>query len=166
VLEVLVNHAPSAVVGLALVGGLHCAPVGIDDARVGVDLPTLAVQDHSTSSSVSESDGSRYLVGVFSGSFHAGDVVLQSRGEDDVFLMHVFSDGTVDWARGIGSEGEERQPRLTLDGGRLTVVAMTNGSVDCGLGELRTFDSETFFVCTFDERGNPLTGGAFPTGRP
>jgi hypothetical protein len=119
-----------------------------------------------TSSSVETIDGSRYVVGVFSGIVRTGDIVLQSRGGDDVFLARLLPDGTVDWARAIGSQDDERAPRVELDAGRLSVIAMTRGTVDCGGGELRSFSGEAFFMCTFDERGKPLTGAAFPTGRP
>lgn len=153
-------QTPTSLLGLALLGGLGCVSARSEDE---VDRVAAALED--TSVAVAD-DGSRFVVGVFSGTLRLGNVFLQSRGGDDVFLVHLFPNGSVDWARGIGSENDERAPRVELDAGRVDVIAMTRGAVDCGAGELRSFEGEAFFLCIFDERGRPLRGGAFPTGRP
>jgi hypothetical protein len=116
-------------------------------------------------STATADDGSRYVAGVFSGTIRLGAHELQSRGGDDIFVARVRPPGGVAWARAIGSKGEESSPKVTFDDGRVTIVAMTNGAVDCGQGPLNTWSTETFFVCTFGPDGAPINGGTFPTGR-
>ena len=159
----ILTFAPRSLAGLALLGGLGC--VWLPEGEVERDAAALE-QPLQSDSAVEAEGGSRYVAGVFSGFLRVGDALLQSRGGDDVFLVRLLPDGTVDWARAMGSEDDERAPRVELDAGRLSVIAMTRGTVDCGGGELRSFSGEAFFMCTFDERGRPLTGAAFPTGRP
>ncbi|HVH43994.1 MAG TPA: hypothetical protein VM925_16695 [Labilithrix sp.] len=167
------------VLGSALVGGLRCAPHGVELGADEVDAGASAILTREEAellpesplasrvgSTASATDGTRYLAGVFEGALRAGDTVLFSRGHEDVFIVHVLADGSVDWARSVGSEESERAPRITVEGERLKLLALTKGAVDCGLGPLRVWSSETFFVCTFDARGAPRSGGAFPTGRP
>lgn len=152
-------------------GGLHCggAPEGAagsaDDGGEPRVISSAVEQEPHVAAAVAAPDGSRYLVGTFSGSLRAGEIVLRSRGGVDIYLAHRLADGDVEWAIDVGGKGEESSPRISLDEGNLKLVAMTTDAVDCGNGPLRSFDTETFFVCTFDRRGTALSGGAFPTGR-
>jgi hypothetical protein len=161
-----------------LIGALGCSgpsPREAHEVEIDSDVTTSAAHPvgHADANGLPEIDtsvpgegGKTYVAGVFSGWFRADGTVVQSRGGDDIFVARLSKEGGVDWVRSVGSIEDERAPRLKLDDGRLTLVAMTKGAVDCGRGDLRTFDTETFFVCTFEEDGTPLGGGAFPTGRP
>jgi hypothetical protein len=119
----------------------------------------------NVSSTATADDGSRYVAGVFSGSIVIGTFVLTSHGGDDVFVARLRPDGTVDWAHAVGSRHDERAPKVSFSDGRVKLVAMTDGAVDCGQGPLNTWSSETFFLCTFAQNGAPINGASFPTGR-
>ena len=116
-------------------------------------------------SSATGPDGSRFVARVFSGRFRIGTTMLQSRGGADVLLARLRPDGTVVWARAIGSEGDESDPRVSFSDDSVKLVAMTDGAVDCGQGPLNTWSSETFFLCTFEPDGTPINSASFPTGR-
>lgn len=147
--------------------------------EVNVELPVSAISTVSdaeygfagnpnahVTSSVSASDGSRFIAGLFSGTMTVGDVVLHSRGGDDVFFARLLSDGTIDWIKSVGSRKSERGAHIKFDDDRVTLIAMMEAAVDCGSGPLYPWSSESFFVCVFDVTGEPLIGSAFPTGRP
>jgi hypothetical protein len=125
--------------------------------------------DGSTSAPITSTatagDGSRYVAGVFSGSIRVGGFELGSHGGTDVFVARILPDGTVVWAQAVGSAADESNPKVSFSDGRVKLVAMTNGAVDCGQGPLNTWSSETFFLCTFGTDGAPINGGSFPTGR-
>jgi hypothetical protein len=117
-------------------------------------------------SSVTAPDGSRYVAGEFSGRFAFGGEVLTSRGGSDLFVAHILPDGTVAWVHAIGSPRTESGARISFEDGRVKLVAMSDGAVDCGKGPLSTWTTEAFFLCTFGANGAPLNGASFPTGRP
>ena len=119
----------------------------------------------TVTTSASASDGTRYVAGIFSGAIRVGPTLVTSHGGDDVFLARVQSTGHIAWARAVGSKGKESGAKVDFEDGRVKLVAMTDGAVDCGRGPLQTWDSETFFLCTFGPDGSPIDGASFPTGR-
>jgi hypothetical protein len=138
---------------------------GVVALRSRRDTSTVEPRTAKVTSTATTEDGLRYVAGVFSGSLEVGGLVLESHGGDDIFLAGLWPDSKVRWARAIGSKGNESAPKVTFAEGRVTLVAMTGGAVDCGAGPLNTWSSETFFVCTFGADGTPINGGTFPTGR-
>ena len=67
----------------------------------------------------------------------------------------------------MGSAKSESGPRVSLDDGRVSVVGLTAGEMDCGGGPLPTWSSQTFFLCLFGQTdGDSVGGGSFPTGAP
>lgn len=167
---------------LAAVVGLHCASptdegelvTESSEAEVTLrpvrepkkDDPPVEDRSSEVTSTAPGADGSRYVAGVFKNKVVKGHFMLSSKGGDDVFLAHVLSDGTVAWARSIGSRGAESGPRVTFADGEVKVLAVTDGAVNCGRGSLARWSTEFFFFCTFDSEGKPLNGATFPTGRP
>lgn len=142
-------------------------PSSYEAHRKGV-LPSATFDDAWSSdgaSSATGPDGSRYVARVFSGRFRIGTTMLQSRGGADVLLARIRPDGTVAWARAVGSDGDESDPRVSFSDDSVKLVAMTDGAVDCGQGPLNTWSSETFFLCTFAPDGSPINSASFPTGR-
>jgi len=119
----------------------------------------------SVTTTASAADGTTYVAGIFSGAIRFGSSVLTSHGADDVFLARIRPDGGVAWARAVGSKGTESGAKVDFDDGRVKLLAMTDGAVDCGRGPLKTWDSEAFFLCTFAVDGDPIDGASFPTGR-
>ena len=124
-----------------------------------------ALRSSSVTSTASADDGSSFVSGTFSGALRFGSTILTSQGGDDVFLARVGPDGDVAWARAVGSRGKEREPNVSFEDGRVKLLAMTDGAVDCGRGPLQTWSSEAFFLCTFEPDGEPIDGASFPTGR-
>lgn len=183
------RHLP-VVLALAF-AGIHCGPaatdVGETTSESEIVAPEAAKRPHSAppaaedtddavakgstkplvTSTTTDASGATYTAGTFSGSRKIGGVVMTSRGDLDVFLVKTAADGTPVWARAIGSALKETAPRISVesDTGRVTVIGMTTGEMDCGDGPLATYE-ETFFLCTFYGRdGATLESAAFPTGR-
>ena len=143
-------------------------PSSYEAHREGVVLASATFDDawsSNGSSTATAPDGSRYVARVFSGSIRIGGTVLTSRGGADVFIARIRPDGTVAWARAVGSDGDESSPKVSFSDGRVKLVAMTDGAVDCGQGLLNTWSSESFFLCTFATDGTPINSASFPTGR-
>jgi hypothetical protein len=112
-------------------------------------------------------DGATYVTGTFSGKLLLGQRKFLSRGADDVFLTRVEPDGTIAWAITIGSERNERAPNVTFEEGRVKLIALTRGEVDCGAGPMAVWSSAMFFYCAFGaEEGEMLLGLTMPTGEP
>jgi len=181
------RHLP-VVVALAF-AGVHCGPaatdVGETTAESEIVAPEAAKRPHSAeasetddtvakgatkplvTSTTTDASGATYTAGVFGGSRKIGGVMMTSRGDADVFVVKTAADGTPVWARAIGSTLRESAPRISVEAGtgRVTVIGMTAGEMDCGDGPLATYE-ETFFLCTFVGRdGASLESAAFPTGR-
>lgn len=134
-----------------------------------VDLTTLVHNGAwpTITSSVSDDKGARYATGTFVGVVAIGDTVIKSRGDKDVFLLKLDPAGKFLWVRAVGSASVESSPRVTLEGtGRVSVIGMTTGEMDCGSGPLPTWSSDTFFLCIFGGDGLSLVSGVFPTGAP
>jgi hypothetical protein len=122
--------------------------------------------DTVVTSTVRDADGSLYATGTFIGNIAIGPRILYSRGSKDIFLVKVDRRSRFVWARALGSAGAERAPRVSISEGRVSVIAMTKGDVDCGKGPMPVWSTETFFMCSFRlADGAPIVGGAFPTGR-
>lgn len=89
---------------------------------------------------------------------------------DDIFVAKLDSDGTFDWAQGIGGEGESGRGRdVTVDGyGDVYVIGQLRGTADFdpGLGSL-PMTAQGFsdaFAAILDQNGAlvwaGLSGGA------
>ncbi len=111
-------------------------------------------------------DDALYAAGTFSGWLVAGEDTLRSKGEEDVFLVRFDPNGSIAWARAIGSVRAERSPRVTFVDGQVKLLARTDGEVDCGSGAMGKWSSEMFFYCMYGPDGAALGGGSFPTGSP
>lgn len=139
------------------------------DETAGADL-TMLVHNGAwptITSSVSDENGARYATGTFVGVVAIGDTVIKSRGDKDVFLLKLDPAGKFLWVRAVGSASAESAPRVTLEStGRVSVLGMTTGEMDCGSGPLPTWSSDTFFLCIFGGDGLSLVSGVFPTGAP
>jgi hypothetical protein len=112
-------------------------------------------------------DGAVYAAGTFDGTIVVGEIVLRSRGLEDVFVVRTEADGRIAWARSAGSELRERGPRVTLDtddDGRVKVVGTSDGQMNCGDGPMSWWaGTATIFLCVFDgPTGANVSGGAFP----
>ena len=115
------------------------------------------------SSTATAPDGSRFVAGEFSGKVTYGGHLLQSRGESDVFVAHILTDGTVAWVQVIGSTRSETGPRVTFSNDRVKVRAQTNGAVDCGGGPLASWSNLALVFCAYTPDGDIVYGGTFPT---
>ncbi len=158
------------------------APAPTGDARSSGSLPAppepvhepvdLTAHVHSGSaphvtSSAYDDLGNRYATGTFVGVVSIGNTVITSRGDKDVFLLKLDSTGAFQWVRAVGSASAESAPRVTLEStGRISLIGMTNGEMNCGSGPLPTWSSDTFFLCIFGRDGAALVSGVFPTGSP
>jgi hypothetical protein len=138
-------------------GALRPAPYEISACNCELEEPVRA------------SDGSRYTVGTFSGTLVLGDFTLSSRGLTDILLMKQDIGGHVVWAISAGSPSDERSPRFRIqeDGtGSVSIVALTNGGVDCGAGPLPQWGDDALFLCHFRQAdGVLLDGASFPSGK-
>lgn len=176
-----------ATILLSVLAGVHCGAAattsGEDpseasapkrEAKPAVDPPSHGAsttdegeETFLVTSSASGDDGAEYVTGTFSGRIVFGDRALTSRGEDDVFLARIEPDGTVAWAIAVGSKRNERAPNVTFEEGRVKVVALTRGEVDCGAGPMGTWSSAMSFYCAFGaSEGEMLFGMTMPTGEP
>lgn len=142
----------------------HAAPTAADFAPL---IPEGA-HVHVTST-VTDTSGASYATGTFEGRVIIGGIAIQSKGDKDVFLIKIDQEGHFEWVRSVGSGLTESGPRVTLEDGmnRVQIVGTTNGRMDCGSGPLGTWSSDTFFFCVFGgTKGEPVSGGVFPTGAP
>ena len=176
--------------------GIHCGPDNLgpppaeeDVAAAGDEaapprLPRMSTDDDSAGADArwgTEAEGSPptlitttargdddalYAAGTFRGTMTLGTDTLTSKGGDDVFLVRFDPDGAIAWTRAVGSVRAERQPRVTFAGGKVRLLAQTEGEVDCGSGAMGKWSSEMFFFCLFDTDGAAMGGGTFPTGSP
>ncbi len=146
----------------------------VNDPSVRLQLDTnredhlrraVASVDSRVTSSATGPHGTRYVAGIFSGALRMGEAVVSSHGGDDVFLARIGAEGDVVWARAVGGKGDESGAKVSFEDGRVKLLAMTDGAVDCGRGPLQTWSSEAFFLCTFAPDGAPIDGASFPTGR-
>jgi hypothetical protein len=153
------------------------APVVVPDDPREEDEPAASVMDLSAlvqagrpphvTSAVKDEHGATYAVGTFTGGLTIGHTFFRSRGDKDILVMKLAPDGSVAWARAVGSVATEDSARAVIDSAHgLTVLGLTAGAMDCGFGPLGpTWSSGTFFVCTFGgEDGSSIAGGVFPTG--
>ncbi len=121
------------------------------------------------SSTVEDLSGATFVTGTFVGRVVIGNKTFMSRGEKDIFLVKLDWAGRFQWAVAAGSASHERSPRVTLavEDGRVTVVGITEGEMDCGTGAMKPWASETSFLCIFSSADGASAGsGVFPTGAP
>jgi hypothetical protein len=124
---------------------------------------------HLTSTVMDPATGASYAAGVFEGRTVIGGVAIRSRGDKDVFLMKIDSQGSFEWVRAVGSAMAESRPRVLLDDGtnHVQLVGTSRGRMDCGSGPMQIWSSETFFFCVFGRTdGAAISSAVFPTGAP
>jgi hypothetical protein len=135
-----------------------------DDPGWGVEAEGLPETLFTTT--VRGEDGALYAAGTFSGWLPVGGDMLKSKGANDVVLVRFDESGRITWVKSIGSNREERGPKVTFVDGTVRLLAETEGQVDCGSGEMGKWSSGMFFYCLYGTDGAALGGGTFPTGAP
>jgi hypothetical protein len=114
-------------------------------------------------STLEDDDGSLYVTGTFIDTLRLGDVVLQSRGEEDVFLVKSNPDKSFAWIKSVGSEHRDSKPKVTIQDHLVHLVGETTGHMDCGDGALPQWSDDDFFFCVFSRSdGVTIEGGTFP----
>lgn len=132
-------------------------------------IPTPLVQTGAIVTSwVTDVDGAVYSTGTYVGSIQIDQFRLVSRGRQDVFLVKWAADGSLAWVLSAGSADNESIPKIgAVDGGRVKLLGLTEGRIDCGSGPLPIWTTGTFFLCVFaTDTGATLASGTFPTGAP
>ncbi len=127
-------------------------------SRGFVTLPSLVL------TSITAADGTTYVAGTYTDSIVINGSTFTSTGKEDVFIARRDTDGTIAWARSVGSLRSDIGPKLFFENGQIKLVGTTRGDVDCGAGPIGMWNSEMFFMCYFDDAGSALGGAAFPTG--
>jgi len=130
-------------------------------------LVTSALRENGATvdSTAIDRDGSLYVTGTFVNSIKLNGATINSRGQEDVYLIKTYPDGTFAWGTTVGSATQERQPAVKIQDGEVRLVGLTSGRLDCGAGPLPLWSDNTFFFCVFERGdGSGIEGGSFPIG--
>lgn len=126
---------------------------------LGMDLPSGLSLD---------SDGNAYLTGIFSGTLRLGGFTLQSRGDTDIFVAKINTEGIWQWVRQarsqIASDGEFEGEILegfgefsidikTSEQGISVVIGIARGLTQFGSHSLN-LRGEEWFLASIDTNGN------------
>ncbi len=126
---------------------------------LGMDLPSGLSLD---------SDGNAYLTGIFSGTLRLGGFTLQSRGDTDIFVAKINTEGIWQWVRQAGSQiasddefegeildgiGEFSIDIKTNEQGNSVVMGIFHGLAYFGTHTLNCSGEEWFLAC-IDSNGN------------
>lgn len=117
-------------------------------------------------------DGNAYLTGIFSGTLRLGGFTLQSRGDTDIFVAKINTDGIWQWVRQAGSEiapnddfegeildelddelGEFSFDIQTNEQGSSVVMGIARGLTQFGSHSLN-LRGEEWFLASIDTNGN------------
>ena len=94
--------------------------------------------------------GNILVAGHFSSQVDFGGGKLVSAGGDDVFLVKLAADGSHVWSKSFGDLGEQREPRVAVDGaGNVVILGSFPGSVDFGGGPLANAGGKDIFLAKF-----------------
>jgi len=126
---------------------------------LGMDLPSGLSLD---------SDGNAYLTGIFSGTLRLGGFTLQSRGDTDIFVAKINTEGIWQWVRQAGSQialddelegeilegiGEFSIDIKTNEQGSSVVIGIAHGLTQFGSHSLN-LRGEEWFLASIDTNGN------------
>jgi len=113
-----------------------------------------------------DGDGNIYVTGEFSGTLSVGAESITSRGNLDMFLVKLGSDGRLLWMRQGGGPGIDRGYRLAVDGAGNCYVSGSYESKDFQVGDVSmpSLGARDAFLAKFSADGKPLwvrsAGGA------
>lgn len=118
----------------------------------GMDLPSGLSLDL---------DGNAYLTGIFSGTLRLGGFTLQSRGDTDMFVAKINTEGIWQWVRQAGSQavsdnlemGEISIDIQTSEQGNSVVMGIFHGLAYFGTHTLNC-SGEEWFLASIDTNGN------------
>lgn len=106
--------------------------------------------------------GNTAISGVFRGRVDIGEVVLDTRGEGDIFVASLHPDGTVRWVEHFGGAGDDNTYDLDVDGeGNVYLSGWFSGTVDLGGIELTAAGGTDMFVAKVSVDGTMLWARAF-----
>lgn len=128
-------------------------------------LVTSALRDNGATvdSTAIDTDGSLYVTGTFVNSIKLNGATINSRGQEDVYLIKTYPNGTFAWGTTVGSATQERLPVVSIQDGQVRLVGVTSGRLDCGAGPLPLWSDNSFFFCVFERGdGTGIEGGSFP----
>lgn len=126
-------------------------PVGAIDADAD-EVDGIEVDD----------EGNMVISGVFRTRVDIGDVVLESRGEGDIFVASLGPDGTLRWVEHYGGSGDDNTYDLAIDGeGNIYLSGWFTGTVDFGGVELVAAGGVDMFVAKVSVDGEMLWARAF-----
>ncbi|WP_166727741.1 autotransporter outer membrane beta-barrel domain-containing protein [Mucilaginibacter gilvus] len=81
-----------------------------------------------------DANGNPTITGQFrSSDLNAGGTILQSTGDEDIFAIHLNTNGNVLWARTIGGSGTDRGEQVTSDAvGNVIVTSIFQQTITIG----------------------------------
>lgn len=98
-----------------------------------------------------DSAGNIYLAGAYQDSVSFGEVALTSAGSFDVYVAKLDPEGQVQWARSIGSTGNDNTLGMAVDpSGRAVVIGSSAATLDIGIGHPSDRDA---FVVSYEPNG-------------
>ncbi len=104
-----------------------------------------------------DANGNPTITGQFdSSTLTAGSTTLQNAGAEDIFIIHLDTNGNVLWAKSIGGSGTDRGEEVTADAqGNLITTSIFQSSFTLG-GKNITSPGGVFnaLICKFDNAGN------------
>jgi hypothetical protein len=121
----------------------------------GADGGTAAAQDGS---------GSVFVTGYMSAGSGVdfGGGALTSAGGQDVFLVKYSSTGAHVWSKRFGSSGHDQGIGVAVDGaGSVSVMGISEGTIDFGGGPLTSLGGRDLFVAKFSATGQHLWSERF-----
>ncbi|MEM6263510.1 MAG: T9SS type A sorting domain-containing protein [Bacteroidota bacterium] len=102
-------------------------------------------------------NGYGYLAGQFDQSITLGSNMLNSQGDEDLFLAHFDPEGNILWARGIGGSGREQVGGIDVDtAGNVFLSGQFEVNVDFGGGRFFSTGDTELFVAKYDRLGQLL----------
>jgi mRNA-degrading endonuclease HigB of HigAB toxin-antitoxin module len=119
---------------------------------------TGGIGDEYGQSIAVDGSGNSYVTGNFSGSATFGSNILtNTSGSDDVFIVKYDAAGNVIWAKQSGGTGDEYGQSIAVDGsGNSYVTGNFSGSAAFGSTTLTSTGNSDAFVAKYDAAGNEL----------
>jgi hypothetical protein len=88
-----------------------------------------------------------FLAGMFTGTMPVGSVSLTSAGGLDLFVTKLDSTGAVAWSKSFGGTGDDRGPRIGIDGaGDLYIAGTFQNQVAFGAVNLTSAGSDDVYL--------------------
>ncbi|RFS18434.1 Ig-like domain repeat protein [Emticicia sp. C21] len=140
--------------------GLSVEVIALTEPKLSFIRQTASTGASTNKHTTTDATGNVYVTGLFNGTLTFGNTILQSAGEEDIFIAKYNAAGVFQWAKRAGGTANDNGNSIAISGNDVYITGIFNGTANfntpsaIGTNEIISAGSTDIFLAKYDGDGN------------